>query len=278
MNPLLSLLPASKRKGMHARLSQQFAYISSQTGDQRVTSHHSRFTCRYGYGRSAESASMGESGQDFAAVRIHKSVCCFVLCDGVGLSYRGDFAARYLGSSLMGWLEEGRDLSADQLKMYLDRLASAATEELDREPLEHESGLMRSVLEDKRRQGSQSMYICGRIELPNRGTRGRLRLAWQGDSRLRLWNGKEEISELFDHTFSTAERWSTNRGLIGGKPHWYERSIPADMPMRLQVYTDGLSDLDPIREPVPDEQIQVLLDASHTGGLDDDAAFIELQW
>jgi hypothetical protein len=39
-----------------------------------------------------------------------------------------------------------------------------------------------------------------------------------------------------------------------------------------------LSDLDPIREPVPDEQIQVLLDASHTGGLDDDAAFIELQW
>lgn len=78
---------------MNARLTQQFAYISSQTGDQPLSSHHSRFMCRYGYGRSAESASMGESGQDFAAVRIHKSVCCFVLCDGVGLSYRGDFAA-----------------------------------------------------------------------------------------------------------------------------------------------------------------------------------------
>ncbi len=243
-----------------------------------LSSHHSRFMCRYGYGRSAESASMGESGQDFAAVRIHKSVCCFVLCDGVGLSYRGDFAARYLGSSLLDWMEQRQDLSANQLREYLERLAGAATEELDRQPLDHESGLMRSVLEDKRRQGSQSMYICGKIELPKRGTRGRLRLAWQGDSRLRLWNGTEEISELFDHTFSTAERWSTSRGPIGGKPHWYERSIPADMPMRLQVYTDGLSDLDPIREPVPDEQIQVLLDASHTGGLDDDAAFIELQW
>lgn len=263
---------------MNARLTQQFAYISSQTGDQPLSSHHSRFMCRYGYGRSAESASMGESGQDFAAVRIHKSVCCFVLCDGVGLSYRGDFAARYLGSSLLDWMERGQDLSADQLKVYLERLAGTAAEELDRQPLDHESGLMRSVLEDKRRQGSQSMYICGKIELPKRGSRGRLPTCLARGFTFTIMERCRGNQRAVRSYLSTSERWSTSRGPIGGKPHWYERSIPADMPMRLQVYTDGLSDLDPIREPVPDEQIQVLLDASHTGGLDDDAAFIELQW
>lgn len=200
MNPLLSLLPESKKRNeckadsaicLHKLSDRRSAFIiSSQSFYVSLWLWKICRICQY-----------GESGQDFAAVRIHKSVCCFVLCDGVGLSYRGDFAARYLGSSLLDWMERGQDLSADQLRGYLERLAGTAAEELDQRPLDHESGLMRSVLEDKRRQGSQSMYICGKIELPKRGSRGRLRLAWQGDSRLRLWNGAEEISELFDHTF-----------------------------------------------------------------------------
>lgn len=126
--------------------------------------------------------------------------------------------------------------------------------------------LLREVLEDKQRLGSQTMYICGRIELPtSKRKQGRIWMAWQGDSRLRFWRHETEISEHFRGTMQTNERWSTLTGPVGGQPHVYQTRLEYGMPMRLQLYTDGLDDLDPIREPLPDEQIQVLLEARHTG-------------
>ncbi|MFM9277200.1 hypothetical protein [Paenibacillus jiagnxiensis] len=277
MKPLLSLLSMVKKRGNTTKRD-YFTYISSQTSEQPLSSYESRFRCRYGYGRSSDSANAGESGQDFAALHIDGHVCTFVLCDGVGMSYRGEFAARYLGQSLLAWLNDDAVLNPACLNERLQLWAASAAEELEKEPIPHRSGLLRNVLEEKRRQGSQTMYICGRIELPFRGKKGKMTLAWQGDSRIRLWKGPEEAGDIFGNTFRTSERWSTARGPVGGQPHWYETRLSVGEQMRLQLYTDGLADLDPIREQLPDDQIQILLDSSHTDGLDDDAAFLELQW
>ncbi|MFB5759602.1 hypothetical protein [Paenibacillus medicaginis] len=277
MKPLLSLLSIVKKRGDLMKRD-CFTYISSQTSEQPLSSYESRFRCRYGYGRSSDSANAGESGQDFAALQMEGPVCTFVLCDGVGMSYRGEFAARYLGQSLLDWLSADTELSLARLNECLRLWAVSAAEELEKEPIPHRSDLLRNVLEEKRRQGSQAMYICGKIELPSRGRKGKMTLAWQGDSRIRLWKGTEEAGGIFGDTFRTAERWSTVRGPVGGQPHWYETRLSAGEQMRLQMYTDGLADLDPIREQLPDDQIQVLLDSRHTDGLDDDAAFLELQW
>lgn len=278
MRPLLSLLSLKKRREQEQK-GTSFEYISSQMGEQPLTSIQSRFYCRYGYGRAAESISVGESGQDFAAVRINDGSCSFVVCDGVGMSYRGDFAARFLGSSLLDWMERESDITPARFKSYLKSLAAEAASELAAESLSHVSEMLRNVLEDKRKQGSQSMYICGKIELPARsGKKGRMILAWQGDSRLRLWQGDQELEHMFRGSFQTGERWSSARGPVGGEPHWQEFKLSAKDSIRLQMYTDGLSDLDAIRDWLPDDQIQVLLDARHTNGLDDDAAYIELGW
>ncbi|MDP4097424.1 protein phosphatase 2C domain-containing protein [Paenibacillus sp. P96] len=277
MNPLLSLLSIVKKRGNITKRD-YFTYISSQTSEQPLSRFESRFHCRYGYGRSSDSAHAGESGQDFAAFRIEGPVCTFVLCDGVGMSYRGEFAARYLGQSLLDWLNDDAELNPARLKERLQQWAVSAADTLEKEPIPSMSALLRNVLEEKRRQGSQTMYICGRIELPSRGRKGKMMLAWQGDSRIRLWKGAEEAQGIFEDTFRTSERWSTTRGPVGGQPHWYESRLTGGDPMRLQLYTDGLADLDPIREQLPDDQIQILLDSRHTDGLDDDAAFLELQW
>lgn len=274
---LLSLPFLVKKRG-DATHPDYFTYISSQTSEQPVSRYESRFRCRYGYGRSSDSVNAGESGQDFAALHLDGSVCTFVLCDGVGMSYRGEFAARYLGQSLLAWLNDDVRLSQAHLSERLQQWAVTAAAELEQQPIPHMSSLLLHVLEEKRRRGSQTMYICGRIDLPSRVKKGKMVLAWQGDSRIRLWNGAEEVGDIFGNTFRTSERWSTIFGTVGGQPHWYETRLSLGEQIRLQMYTDGLADLDPIREHIPDDQLQILLDAKHTNGLDDDVAFLELQW
>src|SRR5215813_12451163 len=46
--------------------------------------------------------------QDYACLVSQQdaSSLCFCVCDGVGSSYRGDFAAHYLASHLLAWLQE----------------------------------------------------------------------------------------------------------------------------------------------------------------------------
>jgi hypothetical protein len=275
----MATLSASDRGGHAKQRHDNFRYVSVQTGEQPLTRYQGKLKCRYGYGRAAESVNQGDAGQDFVAIRMQGNVCHFVLCDGVGMSYLGDFAARFLGSSLLEWLEKTATLTAEGVERFLQNLTGAASEQLEQlQPLDTSPLLLREVLMEKRSQGSQAMYVCGRIELTSGGRKSRAWLAWQGDSRIRLWRNGQEQSEPFQKHCKTSERWSTREGSVGGRPHVFEMKGSGSEPFRLQLYTDGLNDLDAIVTYIPDEHIQVLLDAAHTGGLEDDAAFIELEW
>ncbi|GAB6931379.1 hypothetical protein JCM10914A_53620 [Paenibacillus sp. JCM 10914] len=257
-----------------------YYYESKQTADEPVMTISDAFTCRYAYGRAAESVRLSEKGQDYVAFSMDEDICHFVLCDGVGLSYRGDIASRMLGQGLMKWLDTRQDLTSVSLERKLQNLTLTTNRELSELTLDSATPkLLREVLEEKQRLGSEAMYICGRIILPSRTHRkGQIWLAWQGDSRVRLWHQQQELTSVFGDGFRTAERWSSRRGPIGGKPHVYQGSLEADDGYRLQVYSDGLIDLDPVKEPIPDEQVQLLLNAQHTGGLEDDASFLEIMW
>ncbi|AWP27020.1 PP2C family serine/threonine-protein phosphatase [Paenibacillus sp. Cedars] len=257
-----------------------YYYESKQTGEEPLTRIRDLFTCRYAYGRAAESVKLSEKGQDFLAFSLNEDVCRFVLCDGVGLSYRGDVASRLLGQGLMEWLENQEELSSASLERKLKELSLEADRELRDLSVDSTTPmLLREVLEEKQRMGSEAMYICGRIELPTRFRRkGRLWLAWQGDSRVRLWHKQRELTSLFGDHFRTAERWSSRIGPVGGKPHVYSSRLDHESEYRLQLYSDGLNDLDAVMEHIPDEQVQVLMNALHTDGLEDDASFLEFMW
>lgn len=275
----LATLSAGDKGSRADHYQSNFRYVSVQTGEQPLTRYQGTFKCRYGYGRAAETVNQGDTGQDFAAVRMNGNVCTFVLCDGVGMSYLGDFAARFLGNALLEWLETTQHPSLDVMERLLHDLTSPASEQLEKlQPLENSPVLLREVLMEKRSKGSQAMYVCGRIELTEGNRKSKVWLAWQGDSRIRLWRNGQEESAAFQVNCLTNERWSTLEGPVGGKPHIYEAKLSANEVVRLQLYTYGLNDLDAIQAYIPDEHIQVLLDARHTGGLEDDAAFIELEW
>ncbi|WP_235074862.1 hypothetical protein [Paenibacillus alvei] len=151
-----------------------------------MTIEQSSFRCRFAYARAGETAQYKDNNQDYLAFRIDGGSLSFVLCDGVSLSYQGDFAARFLGAHLLDWIAVQSELNAESLHAYLDSLRDAAAEQMSGLPIP--SGLpplVKEVLEDKKRIGSEAMFTCGRID----GTDGtdeaepysRIWLAWHGD-------------------------------------------------------------------------------------------------
>lgn len=242
----------------------------------------SRFICRYTYSPSDETIESGEASQDYLAVGIESNSCRFVICDGVSLSYRGDFAARFLGSRIFNWLGHTRDLSRQSFEQLLHDLVPDASEAVDNlEMPPNIPLLLKDVLEEKRSRGAETMYLCGRIELPEAGrTRGRIWLAWQGDCRLRRWvDNKEVITE--PGSFVTKERWSGRHGVVGGSPHVHTGDFMQENGNhRLMIYTDGFKRLDRCEEP--SEIISILNGAfekqAEEAHLEDDASWLDLSW
>ena len=196
--------------GIRKRKAQRsFYYESKQTVEEPVTKIKDLFTCRYAYGRAAESVMLSEMGQDFIALKMNEDVCHFVLCDGVGLSYRGDVASRLLGQGLMNWLETVEELTTASLERRLKELTQEADREMRTHSLSSETPALREVLEEKRARKRSYVYLRPHRALLGFRRKGRLWLAWQGDSRVRLWRKEDEITSVFGDRFRTSERWSS---------------------------------------------------------------------
>lgn len=199
---------------------------------------------RYAYARSTESRNGGDVGQDYLAILQQPGSLAFALCDGVGQSFYGNLAAKFLGDALVDWLMSlsPERLSspelAGELSLYLDSLKNEAAGMVQQYPLpENIPPMLQQVLEKKRSMGSESTLVAGRIEFST----DTVLLIWMGDSRLRIWDQQEETTQILGDTFLTAERWSTRRGPVG-TVHVF-CGLPAQV-KRLTAYSDGLAVLD----------------------------------
>ncbi|MCM3340099.1 hypothetical protein M3650_16005 [Paenibacillus sp. MER TA 81-3] len=262
----------------------EYRYVCSQLAEQPVTTIERTFRCRHAYARAEETARLQENGQDFIALHMQGDTLSFVLCDGVSMSYQGDFAARFLGERLLDWLVSQAVLKEPLFHEYVSALTGPATTEV--EQLAVPAGaprLLREVLKDKKRRGSEAMFVCGRIDGINQSRRfrkGRLWLAWQGDCRLRLWHNESEYRQPFADKCRTSERWSSLYGPVGDRPHVLQMDCQqsGSHRYRLLLYTDGLHELDAYSERVSDKELQRMLDQPQEGVLADDASLIEIQW
>lgn len=246
-----------------------------------------RFAWRWGYARSADSRSHNDPGQDFIAFDYQPGVFTFALCDGVGQSFLGDLAARYLGIQLVGWLKMAqRGLDVNEYRSLLGaQLASLALEakaEVQRFPLpESISPMLRDVLEKKRGSGSETTFVCGCVSLPDAAfPRGWLLLAWMGDSRLRVWDGNREIFQEYASTFKTMQRWSSSRGAVGGEPHVYASPLMDENGkpgvQRLLAYSDGLASLDKDDLRMVNSQLQGVINRLWDSPSSDDVSLLDL--
>jgi hypothetical protein len=245
------------------------------------------FTWRYAYARSADSIAMGDRGQDYLALRWDDGVVAFSLCDGVSLSFYGDLAARLVGDELVRWLWDDlppngdAEVIRDALMADLTAFTGPATEAVGALALpESIAPILRAVLEEKRRAGSESTFVCGRLDLPDAGRpAGRAVLAWMGDTRLRLWGPDGERTAELGDAFRTAQRWSTCRGPVNGKVNVFAAPVDHDgrrALTRLLAYSDGLALLDPLPLPPSNAELADSIGRAGRAADSDDVAVLDL--
>jgi len=245
------------------------------------------FAWRYAYARAAETRAVGDQGQDYLTLCHDERIFSFALCDGVTLSFYGDLAARFLGNALMDWLWNGlpATLDAEAIRLalvaHLHAITTPATELVQNHPLPQDIPIMlQEVLERKRVVGSESTFICGRVDLSDPSfPDGRVILAWLGDSRLRCWGPTGECSKDLSGKFKSEHRWSSREGPVGSEPYLFVSPLNRDghqFITDLMAYSDGLNFIDEYTNSLSDLDLQNLIAQTEQIPTSDDIAFLEV--
>ncbi|WP_069803409.1 protein phosphatase 2C domain-containing protein [Thermogemmatispora onikobensis] len=240
--------------------------------------------------RSREAQTQALANQDYARVVASRdgTALYFCVCDGVGSSYRGDFAARYLGRAVVAWLQEQEARTgtvrtiAARLRQRMDEWARAAQEELRSLPLAPEApALVREVLEELREDyGSETVFLAGRIALAPWEAQLQIArptealLCWMGNVAARLFVSGEHSFTLGGSTDDEG-RWSTVRGTRGLLNAW---SVGLSTIERLIVYTDGLLPLASSLSELNDQELQERARELLLLPENDDMTALDLHW
>lgn len=259
--------------------------ISDQTRDTFAhAALGSGVRARLLYFRCQEARDQRLTGQDYArvAVRPGDGRIAFCVCDGVSSSFRGDFAARYLGAHLVDWLlalpEERAPITevASTLSDKLTQWADLAQQELLRQELPAStSPLVLEVLQELRlSHGSEAVFLAGLIEPALTNARPRVLLCWMGNVTARLLPdvGRDLSADLFR---DDRNRWSTARGFRG---QLNARALTLPSLAGLLVYTDGLAAIGSTLSDATDEQLQAAALAQLEQPDNDDMTLLDLRW
>ncbi len=259
----------------------------SQTAETFQINLNKPFPHRYCYARSADTRAANDAGQDYLTFRYDECAFVFALCDGVSQSFYGDLAARLLGDALVDWLWNTLpyDANVQTIRVMLtDCLAALTTPATDlaqaHQIPESVPAIVREVLEQKRDKGSESTFVCGRVDLPSPTLpQGRLVLAWMGDSRLRVWGPAGERTRELGDKFQTAQRWSSRQGLVGGELNLFVAPIEQNKKREitlLMAYSDGLAAMDQFTNSPKNFTVQDLVERASQVAASDDISFLEV--
>lgn len=257
----------------------------SETGVQNI--RHRYFHIRYLSARSYESKEANDLSQDYIAFQDDGERLVFAICDGVSQSYFGNIAAQFLGEHLVDWLwrdfpwnSRGLDKSklTDLLVSYLNNQTTEAEAKVQQQAIPSDlPTLMQHALERKREYGSETVFACGSIELPNpQNPHGAIFLAWMGNTELQILatNENETENNLIKTTWDDKLRWSTKRGVVGGKPEIYLSS--AEGIGRVVAYTDGIGSYGEKITDATDAELAQEVERLCAHPKSDDVSFIEI--
>jgi hypothetical protein len=219
--------------------------------------------------RCQEAQDQDLPGQDYARLiaRQDGACICFCVCDGVGSSYQGDFAARYLGEHLVNWMfaldavpRRLRVLEGELRTELIRWSASAHNDLVSADQPRAGSALEREVLEELREQyGSETVFLAGRIDTTPSLSGGEdlsdtvhLLFCWMGNVRAYLCSGLQP-RRAFACIDDDQARWSTAQGMRGALRM---QRIATTTPWRLVVHTDGLASLDHAILAMSEDDIQ----------------------
>lgn len=237
--------------------------------------------------RGREAAVGALPTQDYALLAHMKAArtLSFCVCDGVGSSYFGGFAALHVARHVVPWLARRDPVTAPlaqhaaDLARALDAWASDAHRELPVLPATIEGGaIVREVLEELRDDyGSETMFLSGRIDLGERANASvpaRILLFWMGNVTARLHTACGSHSEVIGGG-DNVSRWSTRRHVRGnlGAAQYTLGSYN-----RLVVYTDGAESVGPFVPALDDDALRQRAAALRTASASDDVTILDMVW
>jgi hypothetical protein len=230
-------------------------FFTRQIEDQDIVSQEfERFRIRYLYYRSSETRMSPKPqetpGQDYLAWMYRKDLDTlgFVVCDGVGSSFCGDIAARYLGGKLLSDLifEKGPLLEkvggaaamSDYVPRYLrDYVVDSQVLVNQREISADLPDIVRNaLLKTRDEHGSESVFACGWLSFQEKRTL--LHLVWMGDVTIRVFDRDGGLKDLGGQ-WSNKNRWSTKSGLKGSCFAW-SGDVGKLQISRIMLFSDGL--------------------------------------
>ncbi|PES97810.1 hypothetical protein CN491_02890 [Bacillus cereus] len=236
------------------------------------------FTYRYSYVRAKETQELNESGQDFLVFQDNGTSFIFVLCDGVGMSFHGEIAAEFLGMKLLNLFETCQESGQDiptLLDEQLNNWIKEASEEVSAFRLPEETPwLLRDVLEEKRKQGSEAMFIGGKIELIPNQDKVQITIVVHGDSFVQLFQDKNNYSNVVNFERNIEKRWSTQRGIIGSELEFFSKTLSREEVNRIVVHSDGLMSLMQYNF----EEVLKEIERAQCSPTSDDISFLDISW
>lgn len=266
-----------------------FEVVLPQDRDTRVEVFSAKpYSLRYASVRSSDSKETNQNGQDYISVFIEGKRLAFSVCDGVSQSFYGDLASSYLGQRLIMWLLERMPHTLDeaalakQLTDYLNDASRHAANVINNHPVPKDvSELLAEVLEEKRKRGSETTFVCGFIELPNKLFKeGRALFSWMGNCRLRLGTSMAWGDMLVENPDDDKGKWSTHKGPASGKVHLKALTLVNGRKRRFNrilAYTDGLALLDTVAKRPDDSELDQLIEKAVDSNYSDDCSLLEIE-
>jgi hypothetical protein len=240
--------------------------------------------------RSQEAHTQTLPCQDYARIMSNKqgTSLCFCVCDGVGSSFKGDFAAQYLAVSLVNWLQKLTNIPKKPSK--LSRRLQPRLDQWDREaqacllstriPGELPP-LVREVLEELRETyGSETVFLCGRIDIvgefqsTTQSHRAQALFCWMGNVTARLFLTASKHFDIGDQ-HNDSPRWSTVQGRKG---QLKTQIVALDTFERLLIHTDGLNTLEKELTTLDNDALQTRMEYLRSLPSNDDMTMLDLQW
>lgn len=134
---------------------------------------------------------------------------------------------------------------------------------------------VQSVLKNLRKsQGSETVFVCGHLNLEERIPY--LVLFWMGDVRFRLFDRYGSEVDAGAKWIST-ERWSTKYGLMGRNiPHVWVGNLREHEIARVMAYSDGLSTVDNEIPMFSSAELQHKANELLLSSSSDDISFIDI--
>ncbi len=227
--------------------------------------------------------------QDYARVIFIEqgSTLSFCVCDGVGGSFQGNFAARYLATRLTDYLltlpriPRNPRKVAIALRKQLEHWAFDAQQELRlaRLPLNVPTLEQEILAEQRDRHGSATVFFCGRIDYasydhPDAPQTLPALFCWMGNVTARVFAASNSCEQLGDLQ-NDRNRWSTlagQQGILTVRVSALNKNEP------LVIHTDGLDALGHQLTFFDDQQLQQRIWQLLSLPASDDMTVLEFHW